>query len=50
MTDWPRASHWLGGDDGGDPTALVVAGVPLTQHAVTPSHYEQAPTDCAGWP
>ncbi|MGH9223642.1 MAG: arginase family protein [Acidimicrobiales bacterium] len=44
MSDWPRASHWLSGDDGGDPTALVVAGVPLTEHAVTPSHYELAPT------
>jgi len=45
MSDWPRASHWLAGDDGGDPTALVVAGVPLTEHAVTAgSHYELAPT------
>ena len=42
--DWPRASHWLGRNDEGDPTALVVAGVPLTEHAVTPSHYELAPT------
>ncbi|MEW6153826.1 MAG: arginase family protein [Actinomycetota bacterium] len=40
---WPRASHWLAGGDGGDPSALVVAGVPLTEHAVTPSHYELAP-------
>lgn len=40
---WPRASHWLAGDSD-DPTALIVAGVPLTEHAVTPSHYEQAPT------
>ena len=44
MSDWPRASHWLAGDDGGDPAALVVAGVPLTEHAVTPSRYELAPT------
>ena len=44
MSDWPRASHWLTRDDGGDPTALVVAGVPLSEHAVTPSHYELAPT------
>jgi len=43
VTDWPRASHWLTGDSD-DPTALVVAGVPLTEHAVTPSHYELAPT------
>ena len=44
MSDWPRASHWLSQDGGGDPTALVVAGVPLTEHAVTASHYELAPT------
>lgn len=43
MSDWPRASHWLTSDSE-DPTALVVAGVPLTEHAVTPSHYELAPT------
>ena len=43
MTDWPRASHWLTGDSD-DPTALVVAGVPLNDHAVTPSHYDLAPT------
>lgn len=43
VSDWPRASHWLTGDSD-DPTALIVAGVPLTEHAVTPSHYELAPT------
>ena len=42
MTDWPRASDWLG-TRSTDPDALVVAGVPLTEHAVTPSHYELAP-------
>ncbi len=43
MTDWPRASHWLTGDSD-EPTALIVAGVPLSEHAVTPSRYELAPT------
>ena len=43
MTGWPRASHWLTMDSD-DPAALVVAGVPLTDHAVTPSRYELAPT------
>jgi formiminoglutamase len=41
--DWPPASHWLTGDSP-DPAALVVAGVPLSEHAVTPAHYELAPT------
>ena len=42
MTDWPRASDWLaGGSD--DPAALVVAGVPLTDLAVTPAGYEHGP-------
>jgi arginase family enzyme len=40
---WPRASHWLNGASE-QPDALVVAGVPLAEHAVTPSHYERAPT------
>ncbi len=40
--DWPRASEWLaGGSD--DPDAMVVAGVPLVEHAVTPSRYDLAP-------
>ncbi len=42
MSDWPRASEWLAsGSD--DPRALVVAGVPLTELAVTPAGYEHAP-------
>ncbi|MGH9277636.1 MAG: arginase family protein [Acidimicrobiales bacterium] len=43
MSDWPRASHWLAGDSG-DPSAVVVAGVPIHEHAVTPAAYDQAPT------
>lgn len=40
--DWPLASDWLaGGSD--DPSALVVAGVPLVEHAITPSRYDLAP-------
>ncbi len=40
--DWPRASDWLAaGSDDAD--ALVVAGVPLVEHAVTPSRYDLAP-------
>ncbi len=40
--DWPRASEWLArGSD--DPDALVVAGVPLVEHAVTASRYDLAP-------
>ena len=42
MSDWPRASEWLAGA-GDDPAALVVAGVPLTELAVTPAGYEHAP-------
>ena len=42
MSDWPPAAGWLaGGSD--DPAALVVAGVPLVAHAVTPSRYDLAP-------
>src|SRR5579864_7274650 len=38
--DWPRASEWLAsGREGG----VVVAGVPLAEHAVTPSRYDLAP-------
>jgi arginase family enzyme len=38
--DWPRASAWLAsGREGG----VVVAGVPLVEHAVTPSRYDLAP-------
>ena len=39
---WPRASHWLTGDSQ-DPSALVIAGIPLAEHAVTPSGYDRAP-------
>jgi arginase family enzyme len=41
--DWPTAAAWLarGGDD---PDAMVVAGVPLVEHAVTAaSRYDLAP-------
>ena len=42
MSDWPTAAAWLAaGSD--DPEALVVAGVPLVEHAVTPSRYDLAP-------
>lgn len=47
MSTWPRANHWLTMDSD-DPAALVVAGVPLTEHAVTPSRYELAPTAVRG--
>ena len=41
--DWPTAAAWLArGSD--DPDALVVAGVPLVDHAVTAgSRYDLAP-------
>ena len=42
MSDWPRAGEWLAGA-GDDPGALVVAGVPLTELAVTPAGYEHGP-------
>ena len=42
MSDWPRASEWLAGAGAG-PSALVVAGVPLTDLAVTPAGYEHGP-------
>jgi formiminoglutamase len=42
VSDWPRASEWLAGGSQ-DPAALVVAGVPLTDLAVTPAGYEHAP-------
>ena len=42
MSDWPTAAEWLGRASS-DPTALVVAGVPLAEHAVTPSRYDLAP-------
>jgi formiminoglutamase len=42
VTDWPRASEWLAGSSD-DPAALVVAGVPLTEGAVTPAGYEHGP-------
>jgi arginase family enzyme len=38
--EWPRASDWLAsGRVGG----ILVAGVPLVEHAVTPSRYDLAP-------
>lgn len=42
MSDWPTAAEWLAGTSD-DPAALVVAGVPLREHAVTPSRYDLAP-------
>jgi formiminoglutamase len=42
VTDWPRASDWLSGGSR-DAAAIVVAGVPLRDHAITPSHYDLAP-------
>ena len=42
MSDWPRASEWLAGGSE-EPDALVVAGVPLTELAVTPAGYEHGP-------
>jgi formiminoglutamase len=44
--DWPRASDWLasGSASGSEDRDLVVAGVPLTSGAVTPSRYDQAPS------
>ena len=42
MSDWPTAASWLAGASD-DPGALVVAGVPLAEHAVTPSRYDLAP-------
>jgi formiminoglutamase len=44
VSDWPRASAWLAGAAAGDdPSALVVAGVPITALAVTPAGYEHGP-------
>jgi len=42
VSDWPRASEWLAGASD-DPAALVVAGVPLTELAVTAAGYEHGP-------
>ena len=42
VSDWPTAADWLAGNSS-DPSALVVAGVPLTELAVTPAGYEHAP-------
>lgn len=39
-TKWPTAAEWLAnGGEGG----IVVAGMPITEHAVTPSAYGRAP-------
>ena len=49
-SDWPTAAEWLRGGDGrphrngSGNGELVVAGVPLTDGAVTPSRYDLAPT------
>ncbi|HLK44186.1 MAG TPA: arginase family protein [Thermoleophilia bacterium] len=41
VNEWPRASEWLAsGREGG----VVVAGVPIVEHAVTPSRYDLAPS------
>lgn len=37
---WPTAAEWLEGGTGGE---LFVAGMPIAEHAVTPSAYERAP-------
>lgn len=38
--EWPTAAEWLArGTEGG----IVVAGMPITEHAVTPSGYGRAP-------
>lgn len=42
MSDWPTAAGWLAGASD-DPGRMVVAGVPLAAHAVTPSRYDLAP-------
>jgi arginase family enzyme len=39
--DWPTAAEWLAAGSPG--AALVVAGVPLAEGAVTPSRYDLAP-------
>lgn len=39
-TEWPTAAEWLASDAEG---GLVVAGMPITEHAVTPSAYGRAP-------
>ena len=39
--DWPRASEWL---ESGRAGGITVAGMPVTEHAVTPSSYQLAPT------
>ena len=38
--EWPTAAEWLASDIAG---GLVVAGMPITEHAVTPSAYGRAP-------
>lgn len=40
--DWPTAAAWLASGSTG-PDALAVAGLPLVEHAVTPSRYDLAP-------
>lgn len=40
--DWPRAASWLA-TGSKSPSAMVVAGVPLHEGAVTPSRYDLAP-------
>lgn len=38
--EWPTAAEWLAGNREG---GIVVAGMPVTEHAVTPSGYGRAP-------
>ena len=38
--EWPTAAEWLAGRREG---GIVVAGMPITEHAVTPSAYGRAP-------
>jgi formiminoglutamase len=39
-SDWPRASEWLSSGQAG---GITVAGLPVIEHAVTPSRYDLAP-------
>jgi formiminoglutamase len=42
--DWPTAAEWLASCHGaGGRDALVVAGVPMKENAITPSSYDLAP-------
>lgn len=39
-SEWPTAAAWLADEQ---PGGIVVAGMPITEHAVTPSAYGRAP-------